>query len=157
MKRNIILFDAFLSAFILILIPSIGCVNANIQNENNLNTKNINIDDIKKIRDRLKDSDCNCQKTTDNINGKSQEPRFICGILFGLVVFIGLLMNITFNLFTISHIFLVLAWGVVILASILNCEWVSPLSLNNVFINNEHFLYNFLKFFYFGLGDLYEM
>lgn len=39
MNRKIILFGAFLSAFILILVPNISCVNANIQNEKILNQK----------------------------------------------------------------------------------------------------------------------
>jgi len=49
-----------------------------------------------------------------------------------------------------------LAGGIFLLACILDCEWVSLPSLNNVFINNEQFLYDFFKFSYLGLGDVYE-
>ena len=50
MKKKIILFGAFLSTFILLLVPSIGAVNANIQNEKNLNIMNFKIDNIKKLK-----------------------------------------------------------------------------------------------------------
>jgi len=52
MKRKIILFDTFLSIFILILVPNIGCINATIQKDEISNIKNIEINDIKK---KLKD------------------------------------------------------------------------------------------------------
>ena len=50
MKRKINLFGAFISTFILILVPNIGCVNAIIQKEEIFYIKNIEIIDIKKLK-----------------------------------------------------------------------------------------------------------
>ena len=92
MNRKIILFCAFLSTVILILVPSISCVNANIQNENNLNTKNINIDDIKTIKNRLLNSECDCQNSKETYYSN----RTICNILYYVGGFI-LLFTIPFT------------------------------------------------------------
>ncbi len=47
-KRNIILFGAFLSAFILLLVPNIGCINSIVPNVEISNFMNITIDVLKK-------------------------------------------------------------------------------------------------------------
>jgi hypothetical protein len=73
MNKKFILFGAFLSTFILILVPNISCVNANIQNENNLNIKN-----------RILNFDCNCQKSYVN-NSSGPINYILCWALLSII------------------------------------------------------------------------
>lgn len=146
MNKKIIIFGAFLSTFILILVPSISCVNANIQNKNNSNIKNINFDDIKKIK-RMFNSDCNCQKTAIYNNSKSWYPKLLCDALLFLagILFLLAQSSIGFLGDLLYFIFWSMGDSVMFVGHyILHCDWYFP-PLNKVFINNEQFLYNFIK------------
>jgi len=53
MKSKIIVFGAFLSAFILILVPNVGCINSVVPNDEISNFMNIRIYDLKKNRNYI--------------------------------------------------------------------------------------------------------
>jgi len=129
MKRKIILFGAFLSTFILILTPSIGCVNINIQNEKNLNIKNINIDDVIKKIKRILNSDCNCQKPTDYDNIGEWINYYLCWVLLLICGIFGTPLLILMEMEGIiaralTNILVLILIGCLGVAELLSCFWL---------------------------------
>ena len=90
MNKKIILFGAFLSTLILLLTPCIGSVNTNIQNNKNLNIRNINIEDLKNIKERMLNSDCNCKETNQHNDSNGLFSDVLCAILY--IMFYNLLI-----------------------------------------------------------------
>ena len=90
MKWKIILFGAFLSTLILLFAPCIGAVNVNIQNSKNLNIRNISIEDLKKIKERMLNNDCNCIETTGHNDSNGLFSDVLCAILY--IMFYNLLI-----------------------------------------------------------------
>ena len=125
MKKKTILFCAFLSTLILILAPCIGYVNANIQNNKNFDIRNINIEGLKKIKEIILNSDCNCKDTTEH-NDSNGYSGFLCTLLF--VIFFNIMMiyiflknpNIAPNL---QQIVSNIAKGLLFIAEFFKCEW----------------------------------
>ena len=133
MNRKIILFGAILSTFILILVPSISSVNANIQNKNNLNMKNIDIEDIKRIKNRILSNDCNCQKPNDSDSNESGF-YYMCWVLWWLFWVLAsplILMELEGLDYTIlykvlKNLFIIGIQPLLMLADFLDCFWRIP-------------------------------
>jgi len=126
MKKKTILFVAFLSTLILILAPCIGSVNANIQNNKNFDIRNINIEDLKNIKERILNSDCNCKETTGHKDSNGLFSGFLCTLLF--VIFFNIMMTyiILKNTNTapnLQQIFSNIALGLLFTAEFFKCDW----------------------------------
>lgn len=123
MNRKFILFGAFLSTFILLLVPNIGCVNSIVPKDEISNSKNIRIYDLKKTENIL-NSDCGCQKTTNYNNNESWSPYFLCKILNVIFDKIFLLaINASYHNKIITRILVIILEIMVGLAIIFNCDW----------------------------------
>ena len=115
MNRKIILFCAFLSTVILILVPSIGCVNSIVPKDEIANLKKV---------DSILDSGCGCQKTVNYNNSKSWSPYFLCKILnviFDNLFLLALKTSYYSNI--ITRILVDILEMMVVLAIIFNCDF----------------------------------
>ena len=123
MKRDLILFGAFLSTFILLLVPNVGCVNSIIQKDEISNFKNIRINGLKKTESIL-DSDYGCQKTANYNNTELWSPYFLCKILNVIFdkIFLLALKTSYYNQI-ITRILIGILEIMIGLAIILNCDW----------------------------------
>ena len=136
MSKKIILFGGFLSSFILFLVPNICCVNSIIQKDEISNIRNIEIDDLKKIKSIL-NLDCGCQnsKAIDSKNSKLLYPFFyICETLFIILIIVAFFIKCVYNLpdFFPDFLYYLLFFPligvegvIVIFAIIFNCDWIN--------------------------------
>jgi hypothetical protein len=130
MKRNLILFGAFLSAFILILIPNVGCVNSIVDKDEISNFKNIRSYDLKKTENIL-NMDCGCK---DSKATNAPNDTIICKLLYNILAYLGaFLMYCILNdydfLFKLTQI---LAFTVIKFGELFNCNWWPYHYLNNI-------------------------
>ncbi len=81
MKRNLILFGTLLSAFLLIFVPNVGCVNSIVQKDDKPNFKDIRTDVLKKTENIL-NRDCGCK---DSKSTNTRNYTIICDILHSII------------------------------------------------------------------------
>ncbi len=124
-KRNIILFGAFLSAFILLLVPNIGCINSIVPNVEISNFMNIRIEVLKKTESIL-NSDCGCE---DSKTTNSHNYTIICYILYSIFAYLGAFL---YYCVVYDHDFLFnvtqsLAGAIYKMGELFNCSWYYPI------------------------------
>ena len=125
MNRRLIVFGVFLSVFILLLVPNIGCVNSIVPKDEISNFNNIRSYDLKKT-ENIMNSDCGCKVSKVTI---SHNYTIICHILAVILSKIfALAMNLKNNDYGfLSNLIVILMIPFIKMGELFNCPWISSI------------------------------